>query len=72
MDTSEAISVLLATFDLLWVFAKASAQLKLDPPFSSSVGALASAENVCFADSDAPAIAALDYSEGGMITVEPG
>jgi hypothetical protein len=59
----------LVCFD--WVFAKASAQLNETPLFNTRVGELASAEKVCFADSEAELIVAIDASVGARTTVSP-
>lgn len=42
------------------------------PPFKTKVGLLASAEKVCFADSEAVAIAVVEAAEGATTTISPG
>lgn len=71
IETLGGINILFLSYFLFEVFANASPQLKLLPPFSTRVGVLAKAENICFADSDAPAIAAVDAADGGIITGLP-
>jgi hypothetical protein len=54
---------LLGSFYFYYIFAKASAQLKVLPVLRIKLGALASAENVCFADSEAELMTAFEVSD---------